>query len=98
MMARGDCLWSKARRRISSSSRWRTSRPTADAGRSTIKSGTICYKMFERFGEDGYRVLGVASREMGRSHSDAVIRTKLTFAGFADARTHTSQTEEWRLV
>src|SRR5215471_9869653 len=42
--ARGDCLWSKARRRISSSSRWSTSRPTADAGRSTIKSGTICCK------------------------------------------------------
>jgi P-type Mg2+ transporter len=42
-------------------------------------------QMFERFGEDGYRVLGVASREMGRSHSNAVVsdETKLTFAGFA---------------
>jgi Mg2+-importing ATPase len=42
-------------------------------------------QMFERFGEDGYRVLCVASREMGRSHSNAVVsdETKLTFVGFA---------------
>jgi Mg2+-importing ATPase len=42
-------------------------------------------QMFERFGEDGYRVLGVAFREMSRTHNDAIVsdETKLTFAGFA---------------
>ena len=54
-------------------------RPLDDQERSNL------LQMFERFGEDGYRVLGVASREMSRSHSDAVVsdETKLTFAGFA---------------
>jgi Mg2+-importing ATPase len=41
-------------------------------------------QMFERFGEEGYRVLGVASRAMERTHNDAIVsdETKLTFAGF----------------
>ena len=54
-------------------------RPLDDQERSNL------LQMFERFGEDGYRVLGVASRDMGRSHSNAVVsdETKLTFAGFA---------------
>jgi P-type Mg2+ transporter len=40
---------------------------------------------FERLGEQGYRVVGVASRVMERTHEDAAVgdETKLTFAGFA---------------
>ncbi len=40
---------------------------------------------FERLGEEGYRVLGVASREVPRDRDSAVIgdETELTFAGFA---------------
>ena len=40
---------------------------------------------FERFGEDGYRVLGVAFRAMPKTHNDAIVsdETGLTFAGFA---------------
>ena len=41
--------------------------------------------IFERLGEEGYRVLAVASREAGPGHNDAVVsdETELTFAGFA---------------
>jgi Mg2+-importing ATPase len=40
---------------------------------------------FERLGEEGYRVLGVASRSLGRDHGSAAVsdETTLTFAGFA---------------
>ncbi len=40
---------------------------------------------FERLGEQGYRVLGVASRTVDRKHDDAVVgdEVALTFAGFA---------------
>jgi Mg2+-importing ATPase len=40
---------------------------------------------FERLGEEGYRVLGVASREMGLTHESAVVgdEAALVFAGFA---------------
>ena len=39
---------------------------------------------FERLGEQGYRVLGVASRSLGRNHDSAVVgdETELTFSGF----------------
>ena len=39
---------------------------------------------FEQLGEDGYRVLAVAYREMGRDHSSAAVgdESGLTFAGF----------------
>ncbi|MDX2157655.1 MAG: magnesium-translocating P-type ATPase [Hyphomicrobiaceae bacterium] len=40
---------------------------------------------FEALGDEGYRVLGVASRAMPRDHTSAVVgdETELTFAGFA---------------
>jgi Mg2+-importing ATPase len=40
---------------------------------------------FERLGEEGYRVLGVASRSVDRAHDNAVVgdEAALTFAGFA---------------
>jgi Mg2+-importing ATPase len=40
---------------------------------------------FEQLGEEGYRVLGVASRSLGRDHDSAAVsdETRLTFAGFA---------------
>jgi Mg2+-importing ATPase len=40
---------------------------------------------FEQLGEEGYRVLGVASRSLGREHDSAAVgdETRLTFAGFA---------------
>ena len=40
---------------------------------------------FERLGEDGYRVIGVASRSLGRQHESAAVsdEAELTFAGFA---------------
>lgn len=40
---------------------------------------------FSRLGEEGFRVLGIASREVERSHDSAVVgdETELTFAGFA---------------
>ena len=40
---------------------------------------------FERLGEEGYRVLGVASRGVDRAHDNAVVgdEAALTFAGFA---------------
>jgi Mg2+-importing ATPase len=40
---------------------------------------------FEQLGEEGYRVLGVASRTLGREHSSCVVSDEmgLTFAGFA---------------
>jgi Mg2+-importing ATPase len=39
---------------------------------------------FKRLGEQGYRVLGVASRSLGRNHDSAVVddETELTFSGF----------------
>ena len=39
---------------------------------------------FEALGEEGYRVLGIASRSLARDHESAAIRdeTALTFAGF----------------
>ncbi|MGA7545153.1 MAG: magnesium-translocating P-type ATPase [Methyloceanibacter sp.] len=42
-------------------------------------------QLFERLSEEGYRVLGVASRVMHRAHASAVVNdeTELTFAGFA---------------
>jgi P-type Mg2+ transporter len=42
-------------------------------------------KRFEQLGEEGYRVLGVASRLLGRDHKSAAVsdETTLTFAGFA---------------
>jgi Mg2+-importing ATPase len=42
-------------------------------------------QLFERLSEEGYRVLGVASRAMPRAHDSAVVsdETQLTFAGFA---------------
>lgn len=42
-------------------------------------------EQFERLGEEGYRVLGVASRTVGREHDSAMVRDEaaLTFAGFA---------------
>ncbi len=50
-----------------------------DAMRATL------LKQFERLGEEGYRVLGVASRAVDRTHDDAVVgdEAALTFAGFA---------------
>ena len=41
-------------------------------------------RQFEQLGEEGYRVLGVASRNVDRSHDDAVVgdEAALTFAGF----------------
>jgi Mg2+-importing ATPase len=41
-------------------------------------------QLFEQLGEEGYRVLGVASRSMARSHDSAVVsdEAKLTFSGF----------------
>jgi Mg2+-importing ATPase len=41
-------------------------------------------RRFERLGEEGYRVLGVACRSVGRTHDSAVVgdETALTFAGF----------------
>jgi Mg2+-importing ATPase len=40
---------------------------------------------FEQLGEEGYRVLGVASRTLGQEHSSCVVSDEigLTFAGFA---------------
>ncbi len=40
---------------------------------------------FEQLGEEGYRVLGVASRTLGREHSSCIVSDEmgLTFAGFA---------------
>ena len=40
---------------------------------------------FERLGEEGFRVLGVASRGVDRAHDTAVVgdETELIFAGFA---------------
>ena len=40
---------------------------------------------FERFGEEGYRVLAVASRSVERAHDNALVgdEAALTFAGFA---------------
>ena len=40
---------------------------------------------FEQLGEEGYRVLAVASRSLGRDHESAAVsdETGLTFAGFA---------------
>jgi Mg2+-importing ATPase len=42
-------------------------------------------QLFERLSEEGYRVLGVASRAIPRAHDSAVVsdETELTFAGFA---------------
>jgi Mg2+-importing ATPase len=39
---------------------------------------------FERLGDQGYRVLGVASRSLGRNHDSAVVgdEAELTFSGF----------------
>jgi Mg2+-importing ATPase len=50
-----------------------------DAMRATL------LKQFERLGEEGYRVLAVASRSVERTHDDAVVgdEAALTFAGFA---------------
>ena len=59
---------------------------TTDGTRRTLddRERRNLLQMFERFGEDGYRVLGVASRVMSRTHEDAIVsdETRLTFAGF----------------
>ena len=45
----------------------------------------VLLAQFERLGEEGYRVLGVASRSVDRAHDNAVVgdEAALTFAGFA---------------
>jgi Mg2+-importing ATPase len=54
-------------------------RPLDQAMRATL------LQQFEQFGEEGYRVLGVASRTVDRQHDNAVVddESAMTFAGFA---------------
>jgi Mg2+-importing ATPase len=49
------------------------------------KKRSECLKKFESLGEEGYRALGVAYREVGAAQATAMVtdETELTFAGFA---------------
>jgi Mg2+-importing ATPase len=59
---------------------------TADGVRRALDDGERqkLLQLFERLGEQGYRVLGVASRSLAQSHDSAVVsdEAKLTFSGF----------------
>jgi P-type Mg2+ transporter len=54
-------------------------RPLNDAARASINA------QFEALSKEGFRVLGIASREVGMDHAHAVVgdETELVFAGFA---------------